>query len=215
MKSLIQLIEANAEFVFSYGNIVLITSAVLILSMDYLLAKKTKTLIVKVARWVMVLLLCVNGALIYCINFPLKPVITTLASIDKVTGKEIEDVEFINVRTGEVNRLSDLKSEYIIVNLWGTFCPPCVRELPDLMKIENKYGDKLTVVALSNEDQTKIVNFLQDRQAPSIVGAVLDQNWMDTGEFLPISIFIKNNLVVKKHFGQLSYEEIERICCLD
>lgn len=215
MKSIIKLIEANAEFVFSYGNLVLIATAALILSVDYLLNRKTKTLVVKVGRWIMVLLLCANGALIYCINFPLKPVIDTLASIDRITGKEIEDVEFIDVRTGKVNRLSTIKSDYIIVNLWGTFCPPCVRELPDLMKIEKEYEGKLTVVALSNENQDKIVNFLQNRQAPSIVGAVVDKNWMNTGEFLPISIFLKNNVIVKKHFGRLSYEEIERICCMD
>lgn len=213
MKPLLKFLEANAEFVYNYGNVVLIFMFVLIFGVDYLLSRRPKTIGIKIARWAMVLLMCLNGALMYTVNIPFKPMIHTLASIDRVIGEEIADTEFINVRTGEVNRLSDINSEYVIINLWGTFCPPCIRELPDLMRVEEQYKEKLTVVALSNENPDKIVKFLQEREAPSIVGSTLDKNWMNPEEFLPVSIFIKDNVVVDKRFGQLTHEEIELICC--
>ena len=29
-----------------------------------------------------------------------------------------------------------------MINIWGTFCPPCIREMPDLGKLSNDYKDK-------------------------------------------------------------------------
>lgn len=35
------------------------------------------------------------------------------------------------------------KHEYTIVNVWGTFCGPCKREMPDLAKVYEEYKDRL------------------------------------------------------------------------
>lgn len=34
------------------------------------------------------------------------------------------------------------KNKITIINIWGTFCPPCLKELPELEKISEKYKDK-------------------------------------------------------------------------
>lgn len=36
-----------------------------------------------------------------------------------------------------------------VINLWATWCAPCIRELPDLVDLQKKLGDAATVVALS------------------------------------------------------------------
>ncbi len=49
----------------------------------------------------------------------------------------------------------DLAGKVLVLNLWATWCGPCSEEMPDLVKLQEEYGDKgLAVVALSF-DKTK------------------------------------------------------------
>lgn len=34
------------------------------------------------------------------------------------------------------------KNKLTMLNIWGTFCPPCIREMPDLAKLSEAYKDK-------------------------------------------------------------------------
>ena len=41
------------------------------------------------------------------------------------------------------------KSELIVINLWATFCKPCVEEIPDLIRVSEKYKGKLKMIFVS------------------------------------------------------------------
>ena len=216
MESIVQIIADNAVFTFKYGNFVLGGTLILFLLMDCKIAGiLPRTSWIKALRWFLFLLVCINGAFIYSINIPLKPMVMSSAALENSIGKELEDVSFYDVQTEDVRQLSEINSELVIVNIWGTFCAPCVEELPDLKRIEEKHNHRLTVVALSNENQEKIEMFLKHRKAPSVVGSILDKDWVNPEEFLPVSIFIKNKKVVSRHMGRLSLDEIENLCCAD
>lgn len=40
----------------------------------------------------------------------------------------------------------------VVVELWATWCAPCRKTMPDLVKMKEKYGDRLVVLALTIED---------------------------------------------------------------
>jgi thiol-disulfide isomerase/thioredoxin len=51
---------------------------------------------------------------------------------------------------GQHRTLADFKGKVVLVNLWATWCPPCVVELPSLDKLQAKLKDKnFKVVAIS------------------------------------------------------------------
>ncbi|MEN8375817.1 MAG: TlpA disulfide reductase family protein [Gemmatimonadota bacterium] len=51
---------------------------------------------------------------------------------------------------GDTVALADLRGEVVVVNLWATWCRPCVREMPSLQRLQDDLGDRgLRVLAVS------------------------------------------------------------------
>ena len=52
--------------------------------------------------------------------------------------------------TGELVSMSDLRGKVILLNFWGTWCGPCRIELPDFVKLYDKYNkDGLEIVGIT------------------------------------------------------------------
>jgi len=56
----------------------------------------------------------------------------------------------LKTTTGEAIKLSDLRGQAVLVNLWATWCPPCRAEMPAIEKVYNEYKDDGLVVLAVN-----------------------------------------------------------------
>jgi thiol-disulfide isomerase/thioredoxin len=58
---------------------------------------------------------------------------------------------------GKIFELKSVKSNYILLDFWASWCPPCRGESPTLVRVYNEYKDKgLEIVSISiDEDQKK------------------------------------------------------------
>jgi thiol-disulfide isomerase/thioredoxin len=54
-------------------------------------------------------------------------------------------------RDGAAHRLADFRGRVVLVNLWATWCAPCVREMPSLDHLQAMLGDRLSVLAISED----------------------------------------------------------------
>jgi len=52
-----------------------------------------------------------------------------------------------------------------MVNIWGTFCQPCIREMPELAQLHTQYGDAFQVVGIIVDAADKNGNILPDKKA--------------------------------------------------
>lgn len=43
-------------------------------------------------------------------------------------------------------QLSDYRGKVVLINFWATWCPPCVKEIPDLVELQTSYGDRGLVI---------------------------------------------------------------------
>jgi thiol-disulfide isomerase/thioredoxin len=78
--------------------------------------------------------------------------------------------------------LSDLKGRTILMPLWAEWCAPCISEIPDFARLQQKYGnDKFSIVPVLTATRKKFT--------PAILGTVLSQ--MHAGVFEP---WIENHL---------------------
>ena len=68
------------------------------------------------------------------------------------TGEPAPDVRLPRI-DGRVADLAALQGRPVIVNIWATWCAPCVREMPALQRVYERYRDEgLEVVAVAVDD---------------------------------------------------------------
>lgn len=52
---------------------------------------------------------------------------------------------------------------FIILNFWGTWCAPCLPEMDSLREIQKRFGKDLRVIALANDNEKRVKNYLAKR----------------------------------------------------
>ena len=64
---------------------------------------------------------------------------------------------------GETFTLSENKGKVVLINIWATWCGPCVGEMPAFEKLYNEYGDDLKIVGVNCvEDKDTVDAFVKD-----------------------------------------------------
>lgn len=53
------------------------------------------------------------------------------------------------------------KGKVVLVNFWATWCAPCIAEMPSMQKLYNDYGDTVTFMFVTNEEEQKVLDFLK------------------------------------------------------
>ncbi|MBI5660265.1 MAG: TlpA family protein disulfide reductase [Nitrosomonadales bacterium] len=65
---------------------------------------------------------------------------------------------------GQLQRLSDYRGKWVLVNFWATWCPPCLDEIPDLIALHDAHKDTDLVVlgiALEYASQKGVKDFAE------------------------------------------------------
>lgn len=47
----------------------------------------------------------------------------------------------------------NLVGQYVVVNFWATWCPPCLKEIPILTKIKDDYPDDIVILGINHWDK--------------------------------------------------------------
>jgi thiol-disulfide isomerase/thioredoxin len=84
-----------------------------------------------------------------------------------VSSYQLKDSDYIwDIRTlaGENFNSETLKGEVIFLNFWGTYCPPCIAEMPEIEGIYEDYGDSVKFILISAEEPAKVKSFLDSRE---------------------------------------------------
>ena len=75
-------------------------------------------------------------------------------------GKPAPDFALTDL-DGKEHKLSDYKDKKVLLVFWATWCPPCLREIPDLIELrETVSEDNLAMLAISNENPDLVKSFV-------------------------------------------------------
>lgn len=68
--------------------------------------------------------------------------------------------------------LKDFQGKYVLIDFWGTWCGPCIDEIPNLKKAYNEYNSKgFEIIGIATDDNaTRVKDFVEenDLQWPQI-----------------------------------------------
>ena len=59
-----------------------------------------------------------------------------------------------------------IKKKLILVNFWATWCPPCIKEIPDLLNLEKRFEKDIEIIFVSvDSNPAKVVpKFLKNNE---------------------------------------------------
>ncbi len=66
-------------------------------------------------------------------------------------GPRVPDRSMPTLDGGELS-LTELDGEPSVVNLWASWCPPCVAEMPDLEQVHLALGDQVRFIGINTQD---------------------------------------------------------------
>jgi thiol-disulfide isomerase/thioredoxin len=107
----------------------------------------------------------------------------------KVAAKKMEGIvspsfDYENHKGGKT-KLEDLRGKYVYIDVWATWCGPCIAEIPHLKKVEAKYhGKNIEFVSISVDTEKDYEKWKKMVVAKELGGIQLfaDKNW--TSDFI-------------------------------
>ena len=91
--------------------------------------------------------------------------ILTIASCNVTNNQTEESFSILSDLEGKSFDLNLYEGNVIILNIWATWCKPCIAEFESLEKVKEKFKDiKVKIIAVSNEDLKLINSFLDKRK---------------------------------------------------
>lgn len=105
----------------------------------------------------------------------------------------------------------------VLIDVFATWCPPCIEELPVLKELREKYKDDFEIVSVLFEKDKpleEVIAFINEHKIPYPV-TVGEENFVlakDLGDIQKIPemfLFTKNGEFVKKFVGKVPKENLE------
>lgn len=124
----------------------------------------------------------------------------SIISEDKQENLTAFEWQLIDLEGNEIN-LSNSKNEVILINVWATWCPPCIAEMPSLQELYNDYKDQVDFYFIANDKPEAVKKFLAKHKYnfPVFMQASNAPNQLQSNS-LPTTFLIdkKGNIVVSK-----------------
>ncbi|WP_028782891.1 redoxin domain-containing protein [Thalassobacillus devorans] len=128
-------------------------------------------------------------------------------------GEHAPDFKLETVE-GDTLRLSDLQGKKVFLNFWATWCPPCKKEMPEMQKFHEKFGDEVEIVAVNattTETSTEDVRKYLEQEGYTFQ-VPLDKENKVSSDYqaitIPTTYFIGTDGVVQqpRQVGPMSYD---------
>lgn len=118
---------------------------------------------------------------------------------------------------GKLRNVDEWNGQVLIVNFWATWCPPCKREMPDFVELQEVYGSQgLQFVGIALDEADKVENFVDTLgvEYPILLGG--DKALKTSSEYgnsygaLPYTAVVgRDGMIVSTYRGEVKRKDIE------
>lgn len=155
--------------------------------------------------WILAILLILFTPIGFHARVLVNKVVAAVVSPSTVEEKEREMLtdyhwSLVDLEGQSIN-LQSKKGDVILINVWATWCPPCVAELPGFVELYRDYKDKVTFAFVANDEKDKVITFLEKKgyQLPVYFQSSATPTELESGS-IPVTYIIdkEGKIVVNK-----------------
>ncbi len=147
---------------------------------------------------------------------------------DKKVGENFDSKEFkLTTVDGEIIEarttltgidFKDYKGKVVLVDIFATWCPPCIKGIPDMNKLKEKYDGKFEIISVLFQDNKTIEEMQAFKKEhnikyPIAIGDVNAKFAKELGEVTKVPeyyLYDKDGNYIKKFVGETDKSLFER-----
>ena len=117
----------------------------------------------------------------------------------------------------KVRDVKEWDGQVLMINFWATWCPPCRREMPAFIELQEKYQDKgFTIIGIALDEKQAVIDFTDPMgmNYPILLaeqeGIVLAKAYGNRLGVLPYTVIVdrKGNIIHRQR-TELTFEQVE------
>lgn len=124
---------------------------------------------------------------------------------------KLKDIE------GKVRDIKEWDGQVLMINFWATWCPPCRKEIPAFIEVQEKYKDKgFKIIGIALDEKQAVIDFTDPMGVnyPILLaeqeGIALTKAYGNRLGVLPFTVIVdrKGNIVHRQR-TELTFEQVE------
>lgn len=134
---------------------------------------------------------------------------------NQMLNKKIPEIilEDFNNKNSKIDQNIFSQKDFVLINIWASWCVPCLIEHPFLMSLKNK--NKIDIIGINYKDETtNAQNFLKKYGNPySRIGVdKKGEVTIQLGAYgVPETYVLKKGLIIFKHIGPINEDIVNKI----
>jgi thiol-disulfide isomerase/thioredoxin len=139
----------------------------------------------------------------------------TPAAEDGVDPIDLWTQRFPRPEGGELV-MAELRGQPLLINFWATWCPPCIKELPEFDRFATSHAKQLRVVGLAIDSLAPVQDFLKKQPVGFAIGLAgfagtdLARSLGNSSGALPFTVLLDaKGSILQRKLGETQLAELE------